>query len=398
MISVDCTGFEGGFYREFFTIAANGGSMSHFMIVRLEDVHPLHFAEDERAFHVQTDTDGIYLYRPSYNVVSQLNPYAETDEGFIVRGLAQTETKITAFRKKGGRTLVTCTDGTWFLFDENGDAIRQFNTSTKANNADVGGDFFLIMNQDASSLNIQRWTRHPVTDDDFSYDRHIFHLEANVNSDKETALLFWRNEFSVIDKGGHVLAAVEIPEREELRDQQYRRVGDTDRLGRTVSEDYLELWYESGLVRGYSVKDGSALFAEQGPTPESLGASATRHEEILETEHYRVVSPLNATPELYDKETGRRIAALEADGNLTYIYETESGLIAHYMRDDDAHTRLATLLDKDGQVIADLPQFTDALPDNSLVFDDTAGNLRLCRIYSIQSLIALGKDYEEVKQ
>lgn len=395
----DCKGFEGGFYREFFTIVANGGSRSYFMIVGLEDVQPLHFAEDTRAFHVQTDTDGIYLYRPARDVVSQLNPYAETDEGFIIRELAQTEAKITAFRKEGNRTLVTCADGTWFLFDENGDAIRQFSASTKSNGADVGGDFFLIMNQDACSLNIQRWKRHPATDDDFSYDRHIFHLEANVNSDKETALLFWRNEFSVIDKDGHVLAAVEIPEREKLRDQQYRRVGDTDRLGRTVSEDYLELWYESGLVRGYSVKDGSALFAEQGPTPESLGASTTRHEEILETEHYRVVSPLNATPELYDKDTGKRIAPLEADGNLTYIYETESGLIAHYMRDDDAHTRFATLLDEDGQVIADLPQFTDALPDDALVFDDTVGNLRLCRIYSIQSLIALGKDYsKEVKQ
>ena len=402
----DCTRFEGGFYRSFFSIAAYGGSNSYFMILRLEDAYPLHIAEDTRAFHVQTDADGIYLYRPAWNAVSQLNPYAESDEGFIVRTIAETETKMTAFRKRGNRTLATCADGTWLVFDENAETIRQFSGAAPgsggdfyAATADAAGDFYMAINQDAASLTIQRWERQPPADGDFSYDRSIFHLEANVHSDGETAVLFWREKCSVINQNGDVLAAFDLPDTGKLYDQQYRRPGETDRLGKPVTEDYLELWYNDGFVRGYSVKNGEALFAEQGPTPESVGTSGTRQEEILETEHYRVVSALNSTPELYDKESGKHIASLNADGNLMYIYETQDGLIAQYMEGNSPpYTRFGTLLDKDGRVIADLPRFTDALPDGALVFDDTIGNLRRSRIYSIQSLIDLGQRYKEVNQ
>ena len=382
----DCKYFEGGFYRSFFTITCYGGTTSHFMVVRLDDIQPIHFADDPREFHVRTDADGIYLYRPSLNVISQINPEAYTDDAFIVRNLAAADTKITSFRKKVDRTLVTCSDGSWLLFDADGNLITRLSGLTEIHGADVGGEYLLMMSQNSPYLRIQRWERHPLGENDFSYQPDIFHLEAKIHSDQQTALLFWTQRFSIVDREGRTLFEADIPNPSGLWDAQYRRAGDTDVLGNRAEQDFLELWYRDGLVKTYSAKDGTELSSQQGPTPESLGI-ASRHEEVMETEHYRVVSPLNASPELYNKSTGERIAALEADGDLMYVYETREGLIAHYLRDDQSHSRFATLLDEHGQVIADMPCLTDVLPDGALVFDDTFGNLRQSRIYSIQDLI-----------
>ena len=209
-------------------------------------------------------------------------------------------------------------------------------------------------------------------------------------------MLCWPNRFVIVDRSGSALTPepIEIPDMEQMRDYQYRRVGQTDRLGNTVSHDFYEIWYYDGLECGYSAKTGELLFTEQGPTPDSLGASRLRNEEVMETEHFRAVAPLNATPEIYDKVTGERIGVLEADGNLAYIYEAGDYLVAHYMTINQEH--FGMLLNRDLQVLADLPELTDVLPDGTLIFDDDLGNLRQSRVYSIENLIALGKRYKEV--
>ena len=61
-------------------------------------------------------------------------------------------------------------------------------------------------------------------------------------------------------------------------------------------------------------------------------------------------------------------------------------------------SRSGQILDKNFDVIADLPNLCDVLPDGTLVFDDTFGTLRRSRIYSIDELIAMAKEQMEVSK
>ena len=60
--------------------------------------------------------------------------------------------------------------------------------------------------------------------------------------------------------------------------------------------------------------------------------------------------------------------------------------------------RSGQILDKNLDVIADLPNLCDVLPDGTLVFDDSFGTLRRSRIYSIEELIAMAKEQMEVSK
>ena len=88
------------------------------------------------------------------------------------------------------------------------------------------------------------------------------------------------------------------------------------------------------------------------------------------------------------------IGTLDADGNLMYIYQIGDCLVAQYMTSDQ--TRFGMLLNRNCEVLADLPNLTDVLPDHTLIFDDTHGNLRQSRVYSIQDLMTLGRQQKEV--
>lgn len=386
--------FEGGFCGSFFAIAASKGTTSKpcFMLINLESMTLANFAENERAFHVLADETGIYF---SFgDAVSKINPYAKTEAEVLERTLGQVNSEIESFSKIGDQTLIVSKDGTWALFDENAQRIAILDAPFQISAADFGADYLLMINRDTPSLLIRKWERHPDSVI-FHYAPSFRHLEARVHTDGNSAMLCWPNQFLIVDRSGNALTPepIEIPDIEQMRDYQYRRVGQTDRLGNTASQDFFEVWYYDGLVCGYSAKTGELLFTEQGPTPESLGASRLRNEEIMETEHFRAVAPLNATPEIYDKATGERIGTLEADGNLAYIYEAGDYLVAHYMTVNQEH--FGTLLNRNLQILADLPELTDVLPDGTLIFDDDLGNLRQSRVYSIENLIALGKRYKE---
>lgn len=395
--TVDFKKFEGGFCGSFFAVAASKGMENKpcFMLINLESMTLANFSENERAFHVQADETGIYLSRPAVDAVSKINPYATTEAEVIERTLGQINSEIESFSKVGDKTLIVSKDGIWTLFDEHAQKIAALDAPFQISAADFGSDYLLMTNRDTPSLLIRKWERHPDSVI-FRYDPSFHHLEAHIHTDGNSAMLCWPNRFVIVDRSGSALTPepIEIPDMEQMRDYQYRRVGQTDRLGNTVSHDFYEIWYYDGLVCGYSAKTGELLFTEQGPTPDSLGASRLRNEEVMETEHFRAVAPLNATPEIYDKVTGERIGVLEADGNLAYIYEAGDYLVAHYMTINQEH--FGMLLNRDLQVLADLPELTDVLPDGTLIFDDDLGNLRQSRVYSIENLIALGKRYKEV--
>mgnify|MGYP003293440420 FL=1 len=54
------------------------------------------------------------------------------------------------------------------------------------------------------------------------------------------------------------------------------------------------------------------------------------------------------------------------------------------------------MLNQSFEKLAYLPKLCD-VAENALVFDDQSGNLRQCRLYSLQELIALGETFIEKK-
>lgn len=115
------------------------------------------------------------------------------------------------------------------------------------------------------------------------------------------------------------------------------------------------------------------------------------YEEFI-TESYRVASSLHEAPVVYDAATGKQLAVLEEDGYLTYVSQTEDYLITEYIA--TSGERYGLLLDEYMEKLAYLPGLCDVAGD-MLVFDCGSGNLRQCRLYSLQELIALGKAYIE---
>ena len=70
-------------------------------------------------------------------------------------------------------------------------------------------------------------------------------------------------------------------------------------------------------------------------------------------------------------------------------------IVTEYLSEDGS--RWGLLLDEKLETLAELPQLCDLLPDGFL-FDDQLGNLRQCRVYSIEALKNLANQVLEESQ
>ena len=187
-------------------------------------------------------------------------------------------------------------------------------------------------------------------------------------------MLFRYDGFRLFSMDGELLAEVEIPQADQVYDQQYRREG---------SESYLEVIYNDGLVRTYSAEDGSLRSETQGALPD-----LSLYEEFI-TDSLRITAPLHETPAAYDRETGELIRELEKDAYLTYV--TQVG--------DYVNHRIYF---RPGKSAMDCCSTRTARPWHGFLtcailwmgswYSTThRENLRLSRIYSLQELMALGE-------
>ncbi len=209
-----------------------------------------------------------------------------------------------------------------------------------------------------------------------SYDARYSHDEARISRDGQTVMLFDYRQFRLYDRAGNILAEVKLPDAEQIYDQQFRR---------SDKDSWLEvIWYD-GTVRCYSAKDGSLLSEVTGMPPEK------NLDEEFFTDQYRISSSLHKAPEVYDRETGRKIAVLEEDSYLTYVTQAGEYILTEYIR--AAGERYGLLLDKNLQTLAYLPGLCD-YADGMLIFDYTSGNLRQCPLYSLEELVEMGRAYQ----
>ena len=240
----------------------------------------------------------------------------------------------------------------------------------------LAGGYAVLANRSQPSVRLMKLKNHGEADL-LSYDARFVHDEARISQDGKTAMLFGYKAFRIYDMDGNLLAEGAFPDAETIYDQQFRK---------EAGGSYLEvIWYD-GTVRTYSAADGSLLSETVGEPPDD-----SLYEEFL-TDRYRITSALHGAPEVFDLESGEPVAVLWPEDYLTYVTQAEDFLITEYVSAEGE--RYGLLLDESFETVAYLPGLCDSLGD-MMVFDYGSGNLRQCRLYSLQELVTLGETYME---
>ena len=318
-----------------------------------------------RPFQVQADESGVYVCTD--NILVRIDPVTgEQTE------LAYTDGDIAAFARSEAYTLTAAADGALSFFDR-GARLLEKHKDTACGLVGMAGRFAIAASRDVPALRILRLEDRSAAQM-CAYDDAYPHDEARISADGSTAMLFRYDGFRLYDMAGELLADVDIPDAEQVYDQQYRRDG---------SGSYLEVFYNDGTVRAYSAEDGSLLRQTAGKAHDG-----SLDEEYL-TDRFRITAPLHGTPAAYDRASGKLIRQLEENDYMTYATQVGNGLVTQYITSQGR--RYGLLLDENCETLADLPGLCDVLADGTLVFDDMRGNLRCSRIYSIQELTDLGR-------
>ncbi|MCD8086227.1 MAG: serine/threonine-protein kinase [Clostridiales bacterium] len=354
------THFEGGFSQQYLAFSASSSTSSVFAIVDTDTMEQTGgFQSLDSAYSVQTDKNGIYVQQD--NILVKIDP-ATGDQTALVT----TKEDILAFDSDGSHTIIATASGFSF-FDGNAAQISSFESDISADFLLLTGDTALVGSQNSSVIRVLKYESHTEAEL-FSYDSSYEHSEARVSADGSTLMLFSYDQFRLYSQDGTLIIEVDLPDAEQVYDQQYIRDEDGDRL---------EVTYYDGTVAAYSAEDGTLLWEDQGDAPdESLV-------EIFETELYRIESPLHGAAQVYSLKTGNLLYQLEEDAYLTYVTQVEDFLVVQYITTDGDF--YGQLLNKQCEVLADLPYLSD-VQGETLYFDYPSGNVRSSRIYNIEQL------------
>lgn len=365
--------FEGGFCGAYFAFSASNKASSLFAVVDTQTMEQTGGFELTSKIGVQADETGVYIFN-EYTLV-QIDPLSGEQ-----REMAFTNSIITDFWRSAEHTLVMTQDAGVFLFDKN--AIEEpYEILHRRDNtyAVLWDGGMALASLDSPVVQLLHFT-DGSGERAFRYDAGYAHDEARVNQAQTAAMLYSYSGFRLIDKDGNVLCETKLPNAGQIYDQQYYKDEQGSRL---------EVIYEDGHVDVYSGDTGEKIGARQDAVPDASLA------ETFYTDRYRIESPLHGTPEVYDRESGRKVGELERDAYLTYVTQMGDHIVTEYLSEDGS--RWGLLLDEKLETLAELPQLCDLLPDGFL-FDDHLGNLRQCRVYSIEALKNLANQVLEESQ
>lgn len=360
--------FEGGFCGKYFAYGADRPDLSSFGLIDTEKAAFAGGFDSPDNFFLQADERGIFL--ASGNLLVDLNP-----ETLEQTELAYTDNvNIKGFSIGEEYVLVTTEDNCFSFYDRGAHLASKESFGESCDFAALTGGYAVLGNRDKPLLRLLKLERHEEAQL-LSYDARYAHDEARVSEDGRTIMLFDYEKFRIYDRNGEIVAEEELPDAGQIYDQQFRRSGDGS---------YLEvIWYD-GTVRHYSAADGGLLLETKGEAPDR---SLT---EEFTTERYRIVSPLHETPTVYELDSGRQVGTLERDDYLTYVTQAGEYIMTEYISTEGR--RYGLLLNGRLETLAYLPNLCDIAGDE-LVFDYESGDLRRCRLYSLEELVEMGESY-----
>ncbi|MCD7836420.1 MAG: WD40 repeat domain-containing serine/threonine protein kinase [Lachnospiraceae bacterium] len=364
----DYVSFEGGFYNQFFAFCAKKSGESVFGLIDMENAAYAGGYTSSNNILLRSDEKGIYLAEE--RLLVRIDP-----DSMEERELAYTNGEyITAFAVGGEYTLIAAADNSFSFYDSAAQLMSSESCTENSEFVLLTDKYAVIANRSETALRLLELDGH-TSEELLKYDAGYTHDEARLSADGQTAMLFSYQNFRIYDMTGTIVAEAELPDAAYIYDQQFKRED---------GEAWLEvIWYD-GTVRCYSAADGSLMSEVKGEAP-----SRDLYEEFF-TKQYRITSSLHDAPVVYDISSGKEVAVLEQDSYLTYVTQVEEYIITEYVSAEGE--RYGILLDGRLQKLANLPNLCDILED-TLVFDFESGNLRFCRLYSLQELIALGESY-----
>ena len=364
----DYVHFEGGFCGKYFAFAANKDGEASFQIVDVQEAILLGAYDSKDELLLQADERGIYLAEG--NLLLHFDSVTLEQMELAFTGSAN----IRGFSVGKDYVLVGTDEKQFCFFDRGAHLSSSENCTENCDFVALTDGYAVTGNRSEPFLRILKLESHKEAQL-LEYDARYVHEEARISQDGQTAMLFDYQGFCIYRIDGEFLIEVELPDSEQIYDQQFVK-GEGD--------SWLEvIWYD-GMIRCYSARDGGLLSEEMGEAP-----SKDLYEEFY-TSKYQVTSPLHGTPEVYSLESGKLVAMLEQDSYLTYVTEEEDYLITEYISAEGE--RYGLLLDEKFQTLAYLPNLCD-VKDGMLVFDDEAGHLRQSRLYSLSELIEMGENY-----
>lgn len=381
--------FQGGFCGEYFAFTAEKSGEAVFGLVNVPEAFFAGGFSSAEGMALQADGEGLYLASGGLLTEVDLGTLEEREVAYAEGR------RITAFSAGAQYALVAMENHGYAFYDSGAHRMPEGNvyqTSGESsayglsggNDTDQGFqgsdcDFVILTDAYAALANrsepIIRLMKLEDHEESWlmSYDARYAHDEARISFDGGTVMLFGYQSFRIYDMSGVCVAERDLPDADRIYDQQFRRSGEGS---------WLEvIWYD-GIRRRYSAADGSLISEEMGEAP-----SKDLYEEFF-TDKYRIASSLHGTPQVYDRDSGRLVAELEKDSYLTYVTQAGDYIVTEYI--SSAGERYGILLDDRLQKLAYLPRLCDVAGDR-LVFDYQSGNLRQCRVYSLQELVALGE-------
>ena len=357
--------FRGGFCGEYFAFSADSPENSLMAVVDTENWKQTFGITALSKFLLQADETGIYV--AAENMLVSIDPATGEQTG-----LASTEEAITAFTCGKDYTLAASGDQSYRFFDRGAEQLAAVQTEQSCDYLALSGTYAVVGSRDAHSLRLMKLESH--TDQDvLVYDLTYDHYEARVSPQADTVMLFRQDRFRLYDMDGSILADVEIPDGEQVHDQQYIREGESS---------YLEVTYYDGMVRAWSGQDGALLWERQEEKPD------TSADEVFFTDSLRIEAPLHETPVAYDLDTGKEVAELEADDYLIYVTQAGGYVITEYVT--ALGERYGLLMNDRCEVLARLPDLCDMV-DDTLYFDCPSGHLRSSPIYGLDELREMGR-------
>lgn len=363
--------FAGGFCRETFAFAANGPGGSTMGLVTPNGEIYLNGYTSNGELLLQADEEGIYLADGNLLVRFDPETMQETELAFTDNA------NITDFARDTGFTMIATDDGSFAVYDGGANRLDSWDCGQNCDFLALAGKYAAAGNRDEPSVRILKLEEHSGASA-YTYDAYDMHDEARVSADGKTIMLFDYQGFRIYGEEGSLLSQEILPDAEHIYDQQFVREDE---------KSWLEVTWYDGTIRCYSAENGALLSQEMKPPP-----SDDLYEEFF-TDQYRIASPLHGVPEIYSLKSGRLEAKLEEDAYLAYVTQEGDYLLTEYVGADGE--RYGLLLDEDFQTLAYLPGLCDFM-DGCFYFDYRAGELRKCPLYSLEELLQLSENAENI--
>lgn len=359
------TYFEGEFSGKYLAFSASSGESSIFAVIDSEKEEQTVGLESESSFHAKADKDGIYVQVK--NRLVRMDPLSGEQTPLV-----NVEETIGSF-SVGKRYTAVSTKDKILLFDSEANLVTQFDGMGETGLLQSAGDIVLCGKIDTPELSVMKYNENSQ-EEAAKYDPSFEHDEARVSADGENIMLFSYKHFCIYDLEGNVIAETELPDEENVFDQQFIREG---------NDSYLKVIYSDGRVLCYDAGNGSLISEQQEEAPD------IELDEEFYTDNFRIEAPLHGAPQVYDLKTDEKIGELDEDAFLIYVTQTDNNIVAQYVTAEGF--RYGVLLDDECREIADLPYLSD-IKDNELYFDyPSEGSFRRTEIYDLDRLIEMAE-------